>query len=101
MPTKQINIVFNTVGKISEVNTRRETLTVWNWNPTLVILTDDDAPFVDIARIKGIPISPYTRVTLERKDGDQPDRAWYVFSRNDVILVVHEGMTPASIKRWY
>lgn len=86
--------------KICEVNPRRETLTVINYNPRMLVLADDDQPSSALNSMHGIPIFPYSSLTLKRVDGDEPDKAWYVYAEDTLEVIMFEGMTPLR-KRWW
>ena len=100
MPTKYI-AVNGAITKIIEVNPRRETLTVINPNPHILVLADDDEPNIATNECHGIFVAPHSYITLERKDGDQPDHAWWVYCREWIHIQIFEGMTPEPSKRWW
>lgn len=91
----------NTTRKISEVNPLRETLTVVNYSPFIFVIADDDAPILGANVCHGIPVFPYSRVTLEKQDGDRPENAWYIHSQTTTAFIVFEGMQQPKERRWF
>ena len=65
-----------TPKKIVDANSQRTVLTLSNKLGTNIAFVSDDQG-AGLTDLNGYPIFPETFISLERKQGDEPQKAWY------------------------
>jgi len=75
MPTKQVALTA-TPQKIVDADAQRTVLTISNKLATNNAYISDDRG-AGITDANGYPVFPETYISLERKQGDEPQKAWW------------------------
>jgi len=75
MPTKQVAL-SGTAKRIVNADHQRTVLTISNKLGTNIAFISDDKG-TGITDNNGYPVFPETFISLERKQGDEPQKAWF------------------------